>query len=115
GVNGSRFQVVSVGGDIRNDGLGNPTVPEIYSSSAAATASPMRFLVGSTLPAETLVPEIRNAVRQVDSALPVHNVITMNDIISGSMSLQRVASLMTTFFAVAALLMATLGVYGLVS
>jgi serine phosphatase RsbU (regulator of sigma subunit) len=115
GANGSRFQIVGVAGDIRNDGLGNPTVPEIYISNTVATANPMRFLLRSPLPPETLVPEIRNAVRQVDSALPIHHVVTMNDIISGSMSLQRVASLMTTFFALAALLMATLGVFGLVS
>ncbi|HEY7287822.1 MAG TPA: ABC transporter permease, partial [Vicinamibacterales bacterium] len=115
GANGSRFQIVGIAGDIRNDGLGNATVPEIYISSTVATANPMRFLVRSPLAAETLVPEIRAAVRQVDAALPIHNVVTMNDIISGSLSLQRVASLMTTFFALAALLMATLGVYGLVS
>ena len=115
GVTGSRFQVVGVVGDVRNNGLGNPTVPEIYILSSVADASSMQFVVRSPLPAGRLVPEVRRAVRSVDPTLPIHDARTMNDIVRESMALERVGSLMTTFFALAALLMATLGVYGLVS
>jgi putative ABC transport system permease protein len=112
---GSRFQVFGVVGDIRNDGLGKPTVPEIYLLSYIIAVNPMRWLVRSTLPAETLVPQVRRAVQSVDSGLPIHNVKVMNEVVHQSMTLERAGSVMTTFFAVAALLMATLGVYGVVS
>jgi predicted permease len=115
GATGSRFQVVGVVGDVRNNGLGNPTVPEIYILSSIASANPMQFVVRSLLPADRLLPEVRRVVRAVDPALPIHDALTMNDIVLESMALERVGSLMTTFFALAALLMATLGVYGLVS
>jgi putative ABC transport system permease protein len=115
GVSGSRFQVVGVVGDVRNNGLGNPTVPEIYILSAIASANPMQFVVRSPLPADRLAPEVRRAVRSVDPALPIHDALTMNDIVTKSMALERVGSLMTTLFALGALLMATLGVYGVVS
>jgi predicted permease len=115
GATGTRFQVVGVIGDVRNDGLGNPTVPEIYVPSSVATANPMEFVVRSALPAARLVPDVRRAVRRVDPTLPIHDALTMNDIVRDSMALERVGSLMTTFFALAALLMATLGVYGVVS
>ena len=115
GANGSRFQIVGVAGDVRNNGLGNPSVPEIYVPSAVAAVNPMEFAVRSPLPSAQLVPEMRQAVRSVDPTLPIHDVATMNDVVAGSMALERVGSLMTTFFALAALLMATLGVYGLVS
>jgi predicted permease len=115
GVSGTRFQVVGVVGDVRNNGLGNPTVPEIYIPSSNATANPMQFVVRSPLPAGRLVPDVRRAVQRVDPTLPIHDALTMNDIVRDSMALERVGSLMTTFFALAALLMATLGVYGLVS
>jgi hypothetical protein len=115
GANGSRFQVVGVARDVRNNGLGNPTVPQIYVPSATALAYPMVFVVRSPLPAAQLAPAMRRAVRGVDATLPIHDVKTMDDVVAESMALERVGSLMTTFFALASLLMATLGVYGLVS
>ncbi len=115
GPNGDRFQVVGVVGDIRNDGLGKPTVPEIYLSSAIVSINPLRFLVRSTLPPETLIPEVRRAIQGIDPALPIHHVAMMRDIVYDSMSLERVGSVMMLFFALAALLMASLGIYGVVS
>jgi putative ABC transport system permease protein len=56
GATGSRFQVVGVVGDLRNDGLGNPTVPEVYLSSAAGLENPMQFVVRSPLAAGSLSP-----------------------------------------------------------
>jgi predicted permease len=112
---GSRFQVVGIVGDVRNNGLGNATVPEIYFPSVIATTNPMMFVVRSRIPPDRLIPEVRRAVRSVDATVPIHDVATMNGIVLNSMALERVGSLMTTFFALAALLMATLGVYGIVS
>lgn len=115
GPDGSRFQIVGVVGDVRNDGLGAPTVPEIYLMSFMVQVNPMRWVVRSTLPAQTLVPEVRRAVQSVDSTLPIHDVKVMSEVVRESVTLERTGSLMTIFFASAALLMATLGVYGVVS
>ena len=112
---GSRFQVVGVVGDVRNDGLGSPPVPDIYVPSALLNVETMEFVVRSARPAAALLPEIRHAVQSVDRALPIHQVASMRDIIQRSMTLERAASLLTAFFALAALLLATLGVYGVVS
>jgi putative ABC transport system permease protein len=115
GDTGTRFQVVGVAGDVRNNGLGNPSVPEIYVPAAVASANPMAFVVRSPIPGHTILSDVRRAIRNVDPTLPIHDVQTMGDIIVESMALERVGSLMTGFFAGAALLMATLGIYGLVS
>jgi ABC-type antimicrobial peptide transport system permease subunit len=58
---------------------------------------------------------MRRAVRSVDPSLPIHDTTMMADVVEGSIALERVGSLMTGFFALAALLLATLGVYALVS
>ena len=113
--NGSRFQVVGVVGDVRNEGLDRPTVPEIYLPASLAVANPVYFLVRSSKPSETLIPEVRRAIQQVDPLQAIYSVATMNQIARQSVSLQRVGSFMLTFFAVAALAMATLGIYGVVS
>ncbi|HEY3938660.1 MAG TPA: ADOP family duplicated permease [Bryobacteraceae bacterium] len=115
GPSGDRVQVVGVVGDVRNDGLDNPTVPEIYFSNAVYALQRMHFLVRSALSEKTLTPEIRRAIQSVDAAQPIHDVETMNEVVTDSLSLQRVSSFMTGFFAVAALLLATLGVYGVVA
>jgi putative ABC transport system permease protein len=115
GTDGSRFEVVGVVGDVRNDGLGKPTVPEVYLSSALLPPNPMRFVVRSTLPTSTLVPALRRAIQSVDPTQAIHTVATMSDVVQSSVARERVGSLMTTFFALAALLMASLGIYGVVA
>jgi putative ABC transport system permease protein len=112
---GSRFQVVGIVGDVRNDGLGNPPVPDIYVLSALSNVQTMNFVVRSSSPIAVLLPEIRRAVLSVDPELPIHKVASMRDIIRQSMTLERAASILTAFFALVALLLATLGVYGVVS
>ena len=115
GPDGSRVQIVGVAGDVRNDGLGKPTVPEIYIASALIVINPMRFIVRSPLPPQTLIPAVRRAVQDLDPAQPIHHVAMMRDIVRDSMSLERLGSFMMLFFALAALLMASLGIYGVVS
>ena len=61
------------------------------------------------------MPEIRRAVRGVDPEQPVYDVATMREVIGRTMVLERAASFLTGFFAAAALLMAVLGVYGVVA
>jgi predicted permease len=115
GPTGSRAQIVGVVGDVRNDGLNKPPVPEIYLSNSIFALHRMNFVVRSALPENTLVPEIRRAIQRVNPAQPIYGVEMMSGVVQGSVSLERVTSLMTGFFAVAAVLMATLGVYGVVA
>ena len=114
--NGSRFQVVGVVGDVRNDGLSRPTVPEIYLLSALVPLNlPVAFVVRSSLPPEILIPQVRAAIQRVDPTQAIQEVAMMDDIIAQSVTLPRISSFMTGFFAAAALLMASIGIFGVVS
>ena len=115
GPDGTRFEVVGVVGDVRNNGLAESTVPEIYLPAAEAAPNPLRFVVRSSLPPATLAAEVRQAVQRVDPTLPLHDLSSMRAIVGASLSRERVGSFMVAFFALAALLMAMLGVYGVVS
>jgi serine phosphatase RsbU (regulator of sigma subunit) len=112
---GDRFQVVGVVGDVKNNGLDNTTVPEIYLPSAIVPPNPMNFAVRSSLPEKTLVPEVRRAIQKVNPGQPIHDVKMMSEIARDSLVLKRVASYVMMFFALAALLMAAIGSYGVVS
>ncbi len=107
------FEVVGVVGDARNSGLNRPPVPEIY--VAAPSISPMNVVVRSDLPANQLIAAARDAIRQADPTLVMENVRTIHDIVLSNLVLERLSSLVMTFFGLAALLMATLGIYGVVS
>ena len=115
GPAGDRFQVIGVVGDVKNDGLRNPTVPEVYILGSIFRIETMRFVVRSPRPAASLVPDIRRAILGVDAEQPIHDIAMLQDNIRETMSLERVGSFMTAFFAAAALLMAMLGVYSVIS
>jgi hypothetical protein len=115
---GDRFEVVGVVGDVRNSGLNKPAAPEIYLSAAPLGVNPMnpiRVVVRSDLPADQVIAGARRTIRQTDPTLVMENVITMHDMVRATLQLQRLSSLVMTFFGLAALLMATLGIYGVVS
>jgi serine phosphatase RsbU (regulator of sigma subunit) len=103
-------------GDVRNDGLSKPTVPEIYLLSALLRLDqPIAFVVRSPLRLEALLPQVREAIQRVDPTQAIHQVAMMDDIMVRSVTLPRISSFMTGFFAAAALLMAALGILGVVS
>jgi predicted permease len=113
---GYQLEVVGVVGDTRNDGLKRPAAPQIYLvPSVALGANPMNVVVRSDLPADQVIAAVRGTIRQADPTLVMENVRTIDDIVQGALQLERLSSLVMTFFGLAALLMATLGIYGVVS
>jgi putative ABC transport system permease protein len=114
-TDGQRFQVVGVVGDVRNDGLQDAPEAEVYLLSSVYPMNPMEIIIRSPLPAERLVPDVRRAIQGVDRTLSLFEIQTMNEIVNSSLQLERVSSLMLVFFAITAVLMATLGIYGVVA
>ncbi len=112
---GTRFRIAGVVGAVKNKSLHDATTPEVFFPNSLATLNAMFFVVRSPLPEQTLVPALRRAVQSVDPLQPIYAVQTMNDIVAASIARQRLQSFLISFFAAAALLMATLGVYGVVS
>ena len=110
---GDRIEVVGIVGDVRNNGLDRPAIPQIY--LLAGAMNQMNVVVRSDLPADQVAGAIRSSIRLVDPTLPLNIVRTMNDIVGDNLLLGRLSSLVMTFFGLAALLMATLGIYGVVS
>jgi putative ABC transport system permease protein len=115
GERGARAAVVGVVGDVRNDGLNKATVAEVYLPNSVTRVDPMAFVVRSQLPPEILMAEVRHAVQSVEAEQPVYAMQMMTGVVQGSVARQRLQSFIVSFFSVAALLMAMLGVYGVVS
>ncbi|HEY1306312.1 MAG TPA: ADOP family duplicated permease [Vicinamibacterales bacterium] len=115
GPQGAPLEVVGVVGDVKNDGLANPTVPEVYILSPIREEETVEYAVRSATPPAALVPEIRRVIRAIDPEQPIHDLRTMREIVAESMTLERAGAFLTTFFAAAALLLAALGIYGVIS
>jgi putative ABC transport system permease protein len=71
--------------------------------------------VRTSLDAATAMPVIRNAVYATGSDQPVYNIHTMEELVSGSMARQRFPMLLLVAFAVLALVLAAVGIYGVIS
>ncbi len=73
------------------------------------------FAVRTPLDAAAVMPAIKNAVYGASGDQPVYNIRTMRDLVSGSMARQRFPMILLVAFAVLALLLATVGIYGVIS
>ncbi|MBM3765902.1 MAG: FtsX-like permease family protein, partial [Acidobacteria bacterium] len=114
-LGGSPFEVVGVIGDVKNDGIGKPPEPELYFLGITIAWQNMQFVVHTKRPVESVVPEIRAAIQKFDPELPIQNVSTMRDGRRDALALEIVSSALTGFFALAALLLSALGVYGVMA
>jgi predicted permease len=110
--------VVGVIKDIKSDGLDQSGVPHIY-RPIYQFPGPRSLSLGVTartsLSATSLEPLIRREIQTVDPNLPIFNVHTMNEIIDGSLALRRFSAELVGGFAVVALLLASVGIYGLLA
>jgi putative ABC transport system permease protein len=110
--------VVGVIKDINADGLDQSGAPHIYRPIYQFRGSRVLSLsvtVRTSLSATSLEPQIRREIQAVDPNLPVFDVRTMNEVIDGSLASRRFSAELVGVFAVVALLLASVGIYGLLA
>jgi putative ABC transport system permease protein len=108
-------EVIGVVGDVKYSGIGEPTKYAIYEPSLQNPSSSVYLAVrGATNPV-TLVPAIRSEVWSLDKDLPVTQVRTMDELIYRSKAEPRFRTMLLGFFGGVALLLAALGIYGVIS
>ncbi|MBA3805043.1 MAG: FtsX-like permease family protein, partial [Acidobacteria bacterium] len=109
------FEIVGVVADVRSLELSTEPTPEIYTSYLQDPFAGMSFVVRSAVEPPSLVPAVREAVRQIDKAQPIAEVREMEQIVSEAASQPRFNSLLLSLFAGVALLLAAAGIYGVMS
>jgi putative ABC transport system permease protein len=109
--------VVGISRDVRQSGVEVPPSPELFlpARSYSAPFSSWSIVVRSSLPADSLMPAIRHAISSNEQDAVVSHVRTMDDVVSDSVSYQRIVSVLLMCFAILALTLAALGIYGIVS
>ena len=108
--------VVGVVGDVRQGGVGLPPQPEIYIPlSQSEWASAMNVVVRTSGPLPGLDQQLRQIVEAIDPNLPVTRVTSMEDVMVASIASPRFYGMLFSLFAVLALVLGGIGIYGVVS
>jgi predicted permease len=116
-------QIIGVVGDVRDGGLNNDPGPRMYVPQGQVTdeinalnlrITPAAWVVRTKVEPYSLSGPIQEQLRQV-SGLPVSDVRSMNDVVARSISRQRFNMLLMTVFGSSALLLAAIGIYGLMA
>ena len=107
--------IVGVAGDIKSDGFEAPSVPHIY--VALGQFAPINAVVflRSRRDAEELGQAVRREVESINLNVPVHSISSMDQIIARSVADRRFALELLGVFAAVALLLAAIGIYGVMS
>jgi putative ABC transport system permease protein len=111
------FSVIGIAGDVRQMGLRSDAQPEVYVSYLQDPYQwPfLSMLVRTASDPLKLFPAVEQAVWSVDKDQPVSNPMTMDQIRSDSIAQPRVTALLLGLFAALALLLASVGLYGVVA
>ena len=107
--------IVGVVKDEKQDGLGKEVRPEIYQSILQNGQSEMTMVVRTAGDPRQLVAAVREEIRRLDKDLPPFDVKTMNDMLYESVARERFTTLLLTIFGAMALLLASVGIYGVMS
>ena len=125
-THGAWMRIVGVIGDIKQAGLAAPTEPQTWQpwaqvsdqalgSNVVGIFRSMRLMVRSQVPPASLASAIRERVRVLDPALPVTEVQTLDDVVAASAAPQRFNATLLGGFAGIALLLAAVGIGGVLA
>ena len=108
-------EVVGVVGDTKLDGVIERTPLHVYLPLAQIPSTSLFLAVRSQVEPQTLNAPIQNAVHAVDSQIPLYDVRTMEDRMERAVSSQRASMILLGAFALVAVLLAVIGIYGVIS
>ncbi|MGB9029297.1 MAG: ADOP family duplicated permease, partial [Acidobacteriaceae bacterium] len=107
--------VIGVIADARTETLADAHVPQIYLSLYQTTPKELAVFLRGNLDVSTIPEEVRAMVQSVNPELPVYGAQTLNDAVAASLEQRRFSMEIVAAFAVTALLLAALGIYGVIS
>jgi putative ABC transport system permease protein len=108
-------EIVGIVGDVKHYGLDRDTPPETYEPYMQQPLSFMSLVVRTSAEPTGLSAAIRSEVLSIDKEQPVSSIKPLTDLVSASMAQQRFAMLLLGVFAAVAMLLAVIGIYGVMS
>ena len=112
GPNPDKAPIIGVVGDVRDVGLDVEAAPTLYS---AAVSNRMTVLLRASVPPSSLIPAVRSAIRSTTPDAPITLLAPLEEVVDASVALRRFALELIGAFALLAMLLTAIGVYGVIS
>ena len=116
GPDSPAFTIIGVAGTINSIDLGQPVTKErIYRPATQQSPPAMALVLKTGLDPQTLVGQVRGAVRGIDPEQPVADVRTLDQWVSRSLELRRTPAMLLALFGSVALVLSAIGIYGVLA
>jgi len=115
GPKNPRITIVGVLGSIRSDGPNQPYKPELYLSLAQTSAAGLALVLEPAHDVASLAAAVRQSLHDVDPLIPASTLDPIQTRVGETLELPRLYASMVGVFAATAVLLATLGVYGVMA
>jgi putative ABC transport system permease protein len=107
--------VVGVIADARTESLATTGVPQLYVSLYQTQGKHLAVFVRGRVPTDVIARQVQTEVQSINPALPVFGAQTLAETVSGSLAVRRFSLELIGLFALTALVLAAIGIYGVIS
>jgi predicted permease len=114
-LNGATVKVAGIVADTRPGALDRELPPEVYRPQVQRAGGAMSLVVKTAQEPAALASAVRAEIRKMDANLPVPTIRTMREILSQTVAERRFQMALTVLFALTALCLGAIGIYGVVS
>jgi hypothetical protein len=112
---GPVYEIIGVSGDVSQMGLGTEPLPEVYLPFSQSLSEAMVVMIRSGGDPQLLATAVRRRVAAIDRNLPIQSLRPFARTVAGSLAQRRFSTLLLALFAGLAMILAAVGIYGLLN
>jgi predicted lysophospholipase L1 biosynthesis ABC-type transport system permease subunit len=114
-MEGPTYEIVGVAGNVGQMGLDASTLPEVYVPFAQDPSAAMVLMIRGAPDPGSLAASVRKVVDRVDHDVPVQDIRPLDRVLGATLDRRRFGTLLLTLFSGVALLLAFVGIFGMLS